>query len=186
MEPLTRLQTAIDQAAAVMDNVQRDDYSRPTPCPEWTARDLMNHMVGALVMFRDVAANGSVDPSILEADHLGDDAAAALRDVGGAAVQGWSAPGKMDGMANLPFGEFPASFALGLPAMDMLVHAWDLAQATGQSVDWHSGLVGDVREFTGAMLADPQMRGDDFGPAVPAGPNDDEMTQLVRFLGRAG
>lgn len=186
MDPLTRLQAGVDQAAVVMDGIRPADYDAPTPCPEWNVRTLMNHMVGALVMFREVAAQGQVDPALLAKDHLGDDPAGSLRSAGAAAVAGWSAPGKLDGTANLPFGELPAPFALGLPAMDMLVHGWDLATATGQTVEWNPELVRDVLAYSEETFVDPKMRGTDFGPPVPVDDDADEMTRLVSFLGRAG
>jgi len=184
MDPLTRLQSGIDQAASVIDQITPQDYQSRTPCTEWNVRELMNHMVGALVMFRDVGVEGSVDPAVFAADHLGDAPATALRTVGAAAVGAWAAPGRIEGMATLPFGEFPAAFALGLPAMDMLVHSWDLATATGQDVEWDRELVSDVAAFSQATFSDPAMRGDDFGPPVDPGPDADELSRLVAFLGR--
>jgi hypothetical protein len=70
----------------------------------------------------------------------------------------------MEGVANLPMGEFPAAFALQLPAMDMLVHSWDLARATGLDIEWDPDLVADNRAFSEATFSSPEFRGEGFGP----------------------
>jgi len=184
MDPLMRLKAGIDQAEVVFGQIRPDQYSSPTPCPDWNVEQVMNHMVGALVMFRDVATQGSADPSSYPSDLIGDDAARSLRQAGDAAVAGWGVPGKLEGPANMPWGEMPAAFALQLPAMDMLVHSWDLVRATGLQVDFNPELVADNYEFVTTSMADPVMRGDDFAPPVDIEDDAPELSKVVAFLGR--
>lgn len=184
MDPLTRLRAGIDQAEAVISQIEPARYDEPTPCTEWNVGQLINHMIGALAMFRDVAAHGEVDPALFAQDLIGDDAIKSLLTAGDAAVTGWAAEGKMDGMANLPFGEFPAAFALQLPAMDMLVHSWDLAKATGQQVSWNPDLVADTRAFCEATFTSAEFRGDNFAPPVAIADESDDLSKLVAFMGR--
>lgn len=184
MEPLARLQAGVDQAEDVIGRIDRGQYDLSTPCHEWNVGELVNHMIGALVMFRDVAEHGECDPAIFGQDLIGDDATKSLVTAGHEAIAGWSAPGKIDGMAKLPFGEMPARFALQLPSMDMLVHSWDLAKATGLDVDWNQALVSDVKAFSEENLAEPELRGDDFAPPVQVGEAADDLSALVAFLGR--
>jgi uncharacterized protein (TIGR03086 family) len=141
-------------------------------------------MIGALVMFRDVGADGVADPSLFGRDLIGADAANSFDEAGRAAVAAWGAEGKVDGTAKLPFGEFPAAFALQLPAMDMLVHSWDLAKATGQTVEWNSQLVAETTAFCRATFDNPQFRGTDFAPPIEVGDDASDMDRLVAFLGR--
>lgn len=35
----------------LLRSVERDDWSRPTPCEGWTVRDLLGHLVGALQQY---------------------------------------------------------------------------------------------------------------------------------------
>ena len=184
MDPLTRLRAGIEQAEEVISQIDPGQYDQPTPCTEWNVGQVINHMIGALAMFRDVAAHGEVDPALFSQDLIGDDAVKSLLTAGDAAVTGWAAPGKMDGMAKLPFGEFPAVFALQLPAMDMLVHSWDLATATGQQVNWNPDLVEDTRGFCEATFTSAEFRGDDFAPPVMVADDADELSKLVAFMGR--
>jgi uncharacterized protein (TIGR03086 family) len=184
VDPVTRLQAGIDQARPVIAATSPADYDKPTPCPEWTVRELLNHMLGALTMFRDVARDGYADPALFARDLIGADALASFDAVAAEAVVGWSEPGKLKGVAKLPYGEFPAMFALQLPAMDMVVHAWDLSRATGQDVDWDADLVAETREFCESTFTNPQFRGNDFQPSVPVAEDADDVTKLVTFLGR--
>lgn len=184
MDPLARLKAGIDQAQEVIGKIEPGQYDLPTPCSEWSVGQVINHMIGALVMFGDVAAHGEADPGLFAGDLVGDDAAASLRAAGDQALAGWSVEGKMDGMANLPFGEFPAAFALQLPAMDMLVHSWDLARATGQQVRWNADLVADTLAFSEGTFTTPEFRGDDFSPPVAVAEGADDLSKLVAFLGR--
>jgi uncharacterized protein (TIGR03086 family) len=184
MDPLTRLRLAVEQARPIVAAARPDDYHLPTPCPEWNVERLINHMIGALTMFRDVGVDGQADPALFTRDLIAGDAAASFTAAGAAAVRAWSGKGRLDGAANLPFGSFPASFALQLPAMDMVVHGWDLATATGQHVAWNPELVADTLAFSLVTFADPQFRGDDFAPPVEVPDDSDGITRLVAFLGR--
>lgn len=184
MDVLGNLQAGIDQAGSVLARIPTTSYDKATPCPDWNVGQLANHMVGGLSMFRDVGNTGQVDPSMFERDLVGADGPAALANAGREAIAAWSGPGKLDGTANLPFGEYPATFALQLPAMDMLVHSWDLARAEGLDVDWDPDLVANTTEFVTQMLADPNNRGHDFGPPVTVSDDADPMDRLVAFLGR--
>jgi uncharacterized protein (TIGR03086 family) len=184
MDPLTRFRAAIDQASPIVASINPHDYQLPTPCDEWNVEQLINHVIGALTMFRDAAVDGTVDPALFTRDLIAGDAAASFDAAGAAAVQAWSVDGRLDGTANLPFGEFPAVFALQLPAMDMVVHGWDLATATGQHVEWNPELVAATLAFSLETFTSPQFRGADFAAPVEVPDDADDLTRLVAFLGR--
>lgn len=183
MEPISRLQAATALAAPVIAATTTDQYALPSPCAGWDVRALVNHMAGALTMFRDVARTGSVDPAIFEADLLGSDPAASFRAIADDVVAAWQERG-LDGTAALPFGEFPAAFALQLPAMDMVVHTWDLATATGQQPAWDDDLVEVTRQFVEATFTSPEMRGEDFAAPVEVPADAAPIDRLAGFLGR--
>ena len=184
MDTLTRLQASIDQARPVIAGTALADYDKPTGCDGWTVRDVINHMIGALTMFRDTAVDGSADPALFGRDLIGADAAASFDTTAAEAMSAWSEPGRIDGMAKLPFGEFPAEFALQLPAMDMVVHSWDLANATGKPVAWNVPLVAATLEFCEATFNNDALREGSFKPSVAAPAGADDITRLAAFLGR--
>ena len=92
MDPITRLDASVQQAQSVVSHIPIDQYDRPTPCSEWDVGALINHMLQALVMFREAGENGKVDPETMMGDLRGDDAAGAIGRIGGEAVAAWSTP----------------------------------------------------------------------------------------------
>jgi uncharacterized protein (TIGR03086 family) len=184
MDALRRLEASIDQTRPIVAATRADQLGQPTNCPDWDVRGLLNHTVGALVMFRDVANEGEADVAALMTDQIGDDPLAAYDLRAKEVLEAWRAKGT-DGTANLPFGEFPAEFGLSLLADDQTVHGWDLARATGQDVAWDQDLAQEHLDFATATFGPaPEMRGTDFAAEVEAPPDADTMTRLVAFLGR--
>lgn len=183
MDPLSRLEAGIKQARPAIAGAPVNSYGSSTPCPAWDVQALINHMLGALTMFRDVANDGSADAALFARDLVGADATVAFDRVADEVLTAWRAKG-LDGTATLPFGEFPAAFALQLPAMDMVVHAWDLATATGQDIDWDETLVTETLDFVKATFTSDEMRGEDFAPPVDVPTDAPAIEQLVGYLGR--
>jgi uncharacterized protein (TIGR03086 family) len=140
----------------------------------------------SLAMFRNVANDGFCGPEVVAQDFLSEgDAAKTFADTGGDCVAAWSEPGRIDGMAKLPYGEMPAAFALQIGAMDTVVHAWDLARATGQDIAWNEGLAQETLAFCEATFSAPEARTPHFAPQVETSADADTMTRLAGFLGRS-
>src|SRR5262249_61761810 len=82
----------------------------------------------------------------------------------------------------------PPSWSLGLQTADLVVHAWDIARATGQPANIDPDLAGFALEWGRANLK-PEFRGDEsagqsFGMEIPVpddAPIDDRM---AGFFGR--
>ena len=126
------------QAGALHDlvaGVQADQWANPTPCAKWSVRDLVNHLVGGGTIFAASFRGESVEMESATPDMLGDDATSAWDGVIASFETAVSAPGAMDREVVLPFATLPAQVALDIASFDLLVHAWDLARATGQSFD---------------------------------------------------
>jgi uncharacterized protein (TIGR03086 family) len=99
----------------------------------------------------------------------------------------WGALDTLDVPITLPFGTVPAMVGINLNVIDVLVHGWDLAKATGAPARLPDDVAAFALSFTEGMLR-PEMRSDapdaSFGPAVPV-PDDAPITdRLVGFLGR--
>jgi uncharacterized protein (TIGR03086 family) len=184
MDPLTRLQAGIDQARPIVAAVGEGDNAKATPCAEWNVRQVLGHMIGTLVMFRDIGTQGQADPEVLAQDQVGTNAAESFDAAGKSAVAAWSDPEKLAGTAMLPTGEIPAQFALQILATDMVVHGWDVASATGQRVEWNPELVAETLQFSESTFNVPEMRGSEFQPPVPVPDDADDLSRLVAFLGR--
>jgi uncharacterized protein (TIGR03086 family) len=94
------------------------------------------------------------------------------------------APGAMDKVLDLPFGQIPGPFVLELLKFDLLVHCWDLSQATGQSFDPPAELAQHGLEVAKNMIAPDARNGDTFAEEATVPPNATPIEKLVAFTGR--
>lgn len=154
-----------------------DDWAAPTTCPEWTVTQLVEHAIGAQRFVpKALGASGGIDVE-------GDDLVYVWKEVRAAADQAFGAPGAMDRVVTLPFGEMPAREGLGFPIGDLLVHTWDLARAIGA----HDRLDAEACAVTYANLEpiDGSIRAPGFfGPKLVPAPDADAQDRLLAFVGR--
>jgi uncharacterized protein (TIGR03086 family) len=113
--------------------VRTDQWDAPTPCALWDVRTLVNHIVSEqrwsvpLFAGQTIAEVGDrFDGDLLGADPVANAAEAATQTVAAA-----SAPGAMERVVHLSFGDTPATEYVHQLFADHLVHGWDLAVATG-------------------------------------------------------
>jgi len=85
---------------------------------------------------------------------------------------------------HLPFGERPATWALGQHTTDLVMNSWDVATATGQSTnDFDPELARVALDWARDNLT-PQLRGRAFGPEVAVPETAPIYDRLVGFFGR--
>ena len=146
-----------------------DQLGATTPCTEFDVRDVINHVTAGATMFASAFENGAVPDDelgrIMGGDILGDDPAAAYAAASERVQAAYHAPGALEGMVTLPFGEMPREAALGIAVFDVAVHAWDLAQATGQDLELSEDLALEILALGQAMGLD-QYRGIMFAEEV--------------------
>jgi uncharacterized protein (TIGR03086 family) len=184
---LTAMRAACEATGQVVDGVASDQLGLPTPCTEWDVRGLLNHLLGTLslgeALLSDTAPRVAVAPGGLPAvDLIGDDLGKAYRAgvdrlllaAGGDALQRTHAT---------PLGEMPGAVLGGFTTLDVLVHGWDLAVATGQQPAFDDRLAEQVLAFAYQAVTE-QTRAPRIGPPV-AVPDDAPVTdRLVAHLGR--
>ncbi|MHB1582834.1 MAG: TIGR03086 family metal-binding protein [Acidimicrobiales bacterium] len=164
---------------AVVSAVTPDRWAARPPCDEWTARDVVGHVVAG---HRGVvAAVRGGDPAPLGDDEdpkvAWKDAAAAL---GGIAGDPEAMAKEIDG----PLGPMPAGEIIGrFVSMDLLVHTWDLARAVGGDERLDEDAVRIAYEALkpmDEMIRRPKV----FGPKLAPPAAADLQTEFLYFLGR--
>jgi uncharacterized protein (TIGR03086 family) len=129
-----------------VNGVPPDGWEGPTPCREWSVRDLVNHVVGEdlwtvpLMRGRTIADVGDS----LDGDLLGDDPVRSALD---AAMEATTAVAEVlpaGGTVHLSYGEESMEEYVHQLAADHLVHSWDLAVATGTDRRLDPHLVSEV------------------------------------------
>jgi uncharacterized protein (TIGR03086 family) len=180
----------VDQLARVLDDVEPlvaavdgDGWTGPTPCTDWTVRQLVNHLVGGNLLFAAIVDGLPVDRSTT--DHLGDDPVAAYRKAADAVVAAFSRPGALAQVVTVPFGTVPGMVALHLRITEVLVHGWDLARATGGTTGFSDDIVAGELDFTRAALADVPPDRSPFAPPQPVADDAPLIDQLAACLGRS-
>jgi uncharacterized protein (TIGR03086 family) len=187
VEGIAMLQRVVDTTNGVLDNTTPEQLSNQTLCTEWTVKDLINHMVSGATMFAISAEQGSVPDDVLgrlmSSDNVGDDPKGAWDAAAGRAMAAFEAPGAMDKIVALPFGQMPGGVALNIAIFDVATHAVDLARATGQHVtdtELLEGALAMGRQMVSPELRVPGVFGDE--QAISAGaPVED---RLLAFAGR--
>lgn len=181
------LQRACDITDRVMSGVQPAQLGGPTPCHDWTVRELMEHMVSSTDFFADAAEHGAVAEDRGWPSYPPGELLAAYRRHAGRLVAAFRAPGVMDRPMVILAGPPTATFCLQIAISERFVHAWDLASATGQSF-------AEGADIAEALLASPEyvsvnseVRSNTpppLGPELAVQSGAGPVEHLVAFLGR--
>lgn len=141
---------AVAEAGRRVMDVGSDQWSGETPCADWDVAALVNHMisgnhwVGELVAGRTIAEVGDK----LDGDFLRDDAAVAWSESESIAVGAFGRPGAMERTVHLSFGDFSGQDYCEQRFVDMVIHQWDVAEATGGDTTIDPELVEAAIEWT--------------------------------------
>jgi len=191
MDLLDGLDVAVNEFRSRLAGVGRGDWQRATPCGEWDVRFLVAHVVGGHLFAAPVLSGMSADAAIGEvmaASLLGDDALGRHDELAEAQRDGFRRPGALEGAVDHPAGSTTGAAFLAMRVFDVAVHAWDLAVATGQSVDDFDQEVGEAALSWMRATLPPQIRGSEadgrrFGPEVAVAPNAPLYERLAAFAG---
>jgi uncharacterized protein (TIGR03086 family) len=178
---------ACDSTGTVLAALRPADLDRPTPCASWTVRDVVNHVLGGAGFFAELAETGTVAGGDEDPDFSAGDFNGTFRSQASRLVAAFNAPGAMDKMMKMPFGELPGSVCVWIAAGDIFTHGWDLAKATGQPTDLEPELAGALLAQIMPLLPD-SMRGPEgrapFGPRVEVAESAPPADRLAAFEGR--
>jgi len=176
---------ALDATRDIVAGIKPAQLDDPTPCDDWDVRTLLNHVVGGNLWVKPLVDGRTIEDvgDELDGDQLGDDFVAAYERAAAQAASAFAADGAMDAMVAVSYGPVPGSVYCGHRFIDVLIHGWDLAKATGQDTTLDPALVDacwTVIEPELPMLAASGM----FGSANDPGPDADPGTRLLATLGR--
>jgi uncharacterized protein (TIGR03086 family) len=185
MELLEAHGTAMARFDQLVTRIGDADWAKPTPCTEWTVRDLLNHLVAEQLWVPDLLAGATVADvgDRFGGDVLGDDPAGRWQAAAKAAREAWLAPGAVDREVHLSYGTVPATQYGWEMTADLAVHGWDLAHGIGAASPIDPPLADALLDvFTDQV---PQWQGlGIFAPPVAVAPDADSPTRLVALLGR--
>lgn len=165
----------------LVDHVTADQWAAPTPCTEWSVRDVVNHLVGMNLVF--VAMFDQSPMPERGTDQLGADPAGAYRRSSAALQAAAARPGVLDRVQSTQLGAATGSDRLQWRIIDLLTHGWDLLQATGAVAEVPRDLVDQALVVVQAQLPD-QARAGRFADPTPVADHAPAIDRLAAFTGR--
>ncbi|MEW2167345.1 TIGR03086 family metal-binding protein [Streptomyces sp. NPDC007084] len=179
------LDLAAARAVRVVDAITDTDLDRATPCPEYDVKALLNHLWHVVVEFRKLAAKGDSDFTKTP-DRVGEGPgwrerfAAEAR----ALAAAWSRPGAEDGLTGAM--DMPARLVGSMALLDLTIHAWDLARATGQDYPDDKELAPVIAQLDGAVaeLGDTARSMGMFAAAAEVPEDASPLARLLAATGR--
>ena len=177
-----QLGCAFEAVARLIENIGADQWSAPTPCTDWTVRQVVNHLIGMNRVFVALLA-GEPPPPRPSEGHVEDDSVGAYCGSAAALQAAFGRPGVLERSYHGPLGTATGAERLQIRLYDLLAHGWDLAQATEQSLVLPDDLVEQSLAFAQIQLTE-QARPGRFGPAQMVARQAPAIERLVAFLGR--
>ncbi len=160
-----------------------DKLTNPTPCPDFTVKELLEHLT--LVVERCAAVGRGEHFSTTEQVAVASGWAEDFQAGAHKCMEAWTDSAKLEQMFEVPFGNLPGAPVLLTYTAELCVHGWDLATATDQEFT-----VPD-EHLMGALFAAKQLpaEGRDtpeipFGAVVDPGPDATIVEQMAGWMGR--
>ncbi|HWM40067.1 MAG TPA: TIGR03086 family metal-binding protein [Streptomyces sp.] len=178
------LERALGYTLCALRPVTPETLTRPTPCRSWDLRALLWHTNDSLAALHEGIEEGHVGLAAAPQDDDADPAAA-LRSRASRLLGAWAAAGRRGNrvvaIADLPL---TAAAIARTGALEIAVHGWDIAQATGLPRPVPAALATELIRTARQLVPAPEARFPLFGPALTVPAEADPSDRLVAFLGR--
>ena len=177
------LDSAVTWTHSCLQRARTSPLHLPTPCSDWDLGELLLHMDESLVAIAEAAEVGHVvvDPQpgpLPDTGQLVDRVVQrACRTRAAWQQRLTSAPVSV---GDLPLGRDTVAL---VSALEIAVHGWDVAVATGQDRLLPEDLATRLYDVALAVVT-PDERGQRFGPAVPVSDSAPTSARLLGHLGR--
>jgi len=170
------LERAIGYTRGTLATVTPDQLDRPTPCSLWRLSRLLDHMADSLDALTE-ASGGLVPVGVVPVRGTPVDV---LKEKACALLGAWSSPAA--DTVWLDDARLDAAVLLSAGALEIVLHGWDVGQATGAGVPLPEELAAELLPLARDLLTDAD-RPVRFGPAL-ATVEATAAAELVAFSGR--
>ena len=177
---------ALGATGRVVEAVPADRWQAATPCAGWDVRALVNHLVSGNLWAASIGAGATIEGvgDRLDGDLLGTDPAGAYAESASAASAVFHRPGALHAPCGVSYGPVSGSVYAGHRFIDVLIHGWDLAIATGQSAALDTRLMEACRRIIEPQL-DLFRQAGALAAERPAPPDATAETRFLAMLGRS-
>ena len=175
LDPIVAGYAALATIQPVLRALTAEDKPKPTPCTELSCHQVAVHLM------ESISALGAMGGATVEmpADGSLESKVSQMADT---TLQAWRARG-LEGTVTDPAGrEVPATFTLAVLAIELLLHGWDLAQGSGQTMEVSDEIVAYVAGLAAPII--PDGRGFAFGEEVVPADGAGALDRFAAFSGR--
>lgn len=183
---------AMWRSVALVGLVDDDQWQLPSPCSQWTLRQLVEHMTSENHGFAAAAEGETSDRTPWSYRPLSDDLRLDYARSAERVVTAFGADGVLDGEFWLPLIKdsvrFPARQAISFHLLDYVVHSWDVAAALSRPAAIDDDLIAVAIEISEREVPDTprrQLEGASFRPPLPVSPDATPQDRLLAMLGRS-
>jgi uncharacterized protein (TIGR03086 family) len=183
----SEMAAAAAEAARVVNGVPdtAGTLDAATPCGDWDLRTLLNHTILWTAYSAERRAHGeSVAEDLMNKDFtadpgFGEDYARQI----GQAVKAWADPRAWEGEIGVMGDATPAADVGAMLVMEMVLHGWDVAKATGQEYVLDGAAAEAVRDIVEAQ-AELFRKYQGFADVVPTPDNATAFDRALALSGR--
>ncbi|WP_327146083.1 TIGR03086 family metal-binding protein [Nocardia sp. NBC_01327] len=182
---LSALTECAAEAARVAREIRPGQLSGPTPCTEFDTRALINHWVLyssyglECRALRQAIPDELTDRDFTAVPDWAEEFAAQLD----RALHAWSDPAVWEGDIDLGWATTPAADVAGMLLLELALHGWDVAAATGlryRVSESSAATIQQIIDVSGKEYREYEM----FGAAVDVADTADPWTRAVAASGR--
>ena len=176
MTPLSAAEASLAVLQPILRNLTREDQTRQTPCADYDGHALAQHLFGSLI---GVGGMVGAEVSVPEGGSLEDKVSTMASTV----LEKMHERG-IDGDVTGPVGPMPAVIATHILSIEFLIHGWDFAQTSGQTITAADELVAYVHEQAEQIINGSRERGA-FAAEAVASVDATALDRFAAFSGRA-
>lgn len=171
------LERSLGYTRVALTGVSDERLGAPTPCREWTLRDLLAHMDDSLDAFTEAAGG------VVGLTRTGSAPRIVVLQQKACALMGlWSGHAPAD--TRVGGVGLATDLLVATAALEITVHGWDVAQATGRGTRIPEGLARELLPVAHRTVDDKD-RGIRFAQALPEPVGAAADVRLRAFLGRS-
>jgi uncharacterized protein (TIGR03086 family) len=182
LEPVT------EQLAAIVGNIGEEQLAGPTPLDRMNVADLLTHVLGLTVAFRDAAAKldgPTTDaPPAADGADLPTDWRYSILQRLVELTQAWRAPEAWQGRTRAGGIELSGEQAGFVLNNELVLHGWDLAVATDQPFAVAAANLEASWQFVANTPDDAAAREGLFGPRLPIAADAPLLDRTLAYAGR--
>lgn len=172
MNSVTDFADVVHEVQRLVESLDEDQWSAPTPCDEWDVSAVVDHLLDLQRNFRVTMTAGPKQTTSTFQDN-----AAVL-------IATFEEEGALERTVTTRLGGIPGLTALNILIMEHLVHGWDLGRATGRTPSFADSVVERTLTFAHVMSPQlpPQLR--NFKDPQPVPGDASALDRLAAVSGR--